>query len=928
MKKPITPKNEKERRNSLDSYQLIGLREQENFDFLTSMASLICETKISLISLITEDKQWFLSHHGIEARETFRDYAFCAHAINTPDDPFIIEDATKDIRFYDNPLTTGEPNVIFYAGIPLVSIDGYPLGTLCVIDDAPKKLSSNQIEQLKKLAKLCTELFEKRKEELTKNALIAELNETNELLEETQKVNKLGIWELDIKSGKTKWNDMVYAIHEVATNFEHDRVNGIEFYHEDYRKIISEAIGKCISKSIPFDLECILLTGKKNEKWVRATGRKVGGKLIGSFQDISRQKEVERKIRESKEQYQSLVQNIPGITYRCKYDKDWTMLYMSSEVDSVSGYAAEELLNNEKTSYGKLIHEDDRIMVERVVNTAVENNEFWEIEYRLKHKSGAIRWVYEKGTAIKNDKGETVFLDGFVLDITDRKNAQIEAKYQRQLLDSLYKLSPIGIALNDYETGAFIDVNDKLLEPTGYSKQEFLALSYWDVTPKEYELLEVNALNQMKAHGGYQTFEKEYIRKDGSRYPISLQGVVVTDTNGEKLIWSFIRDITEEKAAERKLNEAISNLQGVLDASKQVSIIATDKNGLITLFNSGAEQILGYKAMELIGKYTPEVIHLQEEVEKESAVLSNKYQKQIIGFETFIYEAKIDNPSTKEWTYVNKRGDHIPVLLSVNKIEVDNEIIGYLGVAADISELKKIQGEIKSLLDITEEQNNSLRNFAHIVSHNLRSHSYGISGLLEVFQEDYPDLKKGELFPLLKRSADNLNQTIEDLTEIVKVNLTDMKINDIDLSQFVEKNLNSMTIQIKDAGIEIINECNSCLNVKGIPAYIDSIILNMISNAIKYKSPKRKPILKIYSETNGEKVFLTFQDNGLGIDLEKHGENLFQMYKTFHNHEDARGVGLFITKNQIESMNGKIHVDSKVDEGTAFKIEFHKSDYE
>ena len=163
MKKPDIPTFEKERLNELKTYNVLGMPEDDDFDFLTLMAAQICNTKISLISLVTHDKQWFLSHHGLEARETQKDIAFCAHAINQPDEPFIIEDARNDERFLDNPLTVGDPHVVFYAGIPLVSSNGFPLGTLCVIDDAPKKLSETQLFHLKKLANQAVKLLELRR---------------------------------------------------------------------------------------------------------------------------------------------------------------------------------------------------------------------------------------------------------------------------------------------------------------------------------------------------------------------------------------------------------------------------------------------------------------------------------------------------------------------------------------------------------------------------------------------------------------------------------------------------------------------------------------------------------------------------------------------------------------------------------------------
>lgn len=157
------PLNETERLKSLNKYDILDTLPEEDFDAITKIAASICKTPISLVSIIDKNRQWFKSHHGLNATETPRDISFCSHSILTPDELFIVNDATKDERFYNNPLTINNPNVIFYAGAPLNSSDGYCLGTLCVIDNTPRKLNKNQKENLKLLAKQVVNLLELRR---------------------------------------------------------------------------------------------------------------------------------------------------------------------------------------------------------------------------------------------------------------------------------------------------------------------------------------------------------------------------------------------------------------------------------------------------------------------------------------------------------------------------------------------------------------------------------------------------------------------------------------------------------------------------------------------------------------------------------------------------------------------------------------------
>ena len=163
MKAARIPNNEEERLKVLKKYSILDSLPEEEYDAITKIASSICDTPIALVSIIDEKRQWFKSNHGMETKETHRDLAFCAHSILNPNEIFEVEDATKDERFFDNPLTTDAPNVIFYAGAPLNTSEGYPLGTLCVIDNKPKKLNETQKEALNLLANQVVRLFELRK---------------------------------------------------------------------------------------------------------------------------------------------------------------------------------------------------------------------------------------------------------------------------------------------------------------------------------------------------------------------------------------------------------------------------------------------------------------------------------------------------------------------------------------------------------------------------------------------------------------------------------------------------------------------------------------------------------------------------------------------------------------------------------------------
>ncbi|MCW2120556.1 PAS domain S-box protein [Flavobacterium sp. 7A] len=798
MKQPTTPTNETERLKELESYKIIGELENSDYDFLTKMAAEICGTKISLISLITEDKQWFLSHHGIDSKETSKDISFCAHAINNPKELFMIENSNKDDRFFDNPLATGDSQVVFYAGVPLVTKKGFPLGTLCVINDKPHTLNENQINSLRLLSNQVMKLFELHRKTFTLKKQNSSLKKITELFKESQKINHVGTWELDLDTNKTTWTDEVYAIHEVPLDFHHNKTNALEFYHPEDQHIIIEALANTIETEEPYDVICRFITAKNTPKWVRASGKiwkeKNGKKkLIGIFQDITEQKTIEDKLRISEE---------------------------------------------------------------------------------------AFRGNFEHGA--------------------------------------------IGMALLDENRG-WLKVNKKLCDILGYSAEELMLLSLEQITHPDDSASDLYLLKELiqEKRDNY-TLEKRYIHKDGRL--IHAISAVSTVKNKDHKIQYFVAqivDITIAKNFEIQLAKTISNSQAILDANTQVAIIGTDLDGKINLFNKGAEQMLGYTANEVIGKYEPKAFHKEEELKDFYSEKTNESDSTLDEKDPFSKKIKIDLHETNEWTYIKKDKTTLTVLLSVTSIIHEGNITGYLGVAADITETKNAARETAELLEIAQSQNDRLKNFAYIVSHNLRSHSGGISSLIELMESESPSFARTEIFEYLKKSSENLSETIKHLTEVVQINLSDKtKLKSIPLKLVIDNNINSLMLQAKNANITIINTIEENINVSAIPAYLDSIVMNFITNAIKYCSPERDSFLEIKSEKNKNYVILKFIDNGLGINLEKHGPKLFGMYKTFHNHSDSQGIGLFISKNQIEAMNGKIEVESETNVGTTFKIYF------
>ena len=253
----------------------------------------------------------------------------------------------------------------------------------------------------------------------------------------------------------------------------------------------------------------------------------------------------------------------------------------------------------------------------------------------------------------------------------------------------------------------------------------------------------------------------------------------------------------------------------------------------------------------------------------------------------------------------------------------NNEIIGIRGVFQDIDDIKRKEVRLQKSVDIIAGQNSRLFNFAHIVSHNLRSHTSNLSLLVQLIEDIDDPKEKEDLIKQIKTISNNLNTTIEHLNEIVTIQTNNKQERiPVKFREALTLVINGISHMISNSDTQIHSDFGEVEEIEYIPAYLESILLNLVTNAIKYRHQERNPIIHIKTYRIKDNAYLEVSDNGKGIDMELYKDKIFGMYKTFHYNKDAIGIGLFLTKNQVESMNGTISVTSEVGKGTTFTIAF------
>ena len=409
------------------------------------------------------------------------------------------------------------------------------------------------------------------------------------------------------------------------------------------------------------------------------------------------------------------------------------------------------------------------------------------------------------------------------------------------------------------------------------------------------------------------------IRKDGE-----LIGVFCCEHNKEKSCWSesdlaFARvlcDILNLMIGQGKRREVEKQL---LETERKISLITENsndgfvliENNRLTYVSPSYAEMLGFSDEEITTFTTFDIFHyMHKEDEKTTKeyIFNNLAKKN----KYFKYQFRVRGKNGKYFW----REDAASVLY-----DDEGNYTKYLIISRDISQMKSAEEKANKLFSLSKDLNAKLADFTHIVSHNIRSNTSNMTMLIDLIEDTKEFSEQKEYFKLLKQSNNKLSETISHLNDTIDLQFTSKKRKtEINIQTEINTILETFKEQIDFEKIKIELSITKDLTVYTIPTYFESIISNLISNAIKYKSPKRKLILKITARKEKRKTLITVEDNGIGIDLIKNKDKIFGMYKTFHNNSDAIGLGLFMIKNKVNVLGGSIKVESKINEGSQFKL--------
>jgi len=382
----------------------------------------------------------------------------------------------------------------------------------------------------------------------------------------------------------------------------------------------------------------------------------------------------------------------------------------------------------------------------------------------------------------------------------------------------------------------------------------------------------------------------------------------------------------------RELAASQASLQSVFAAATETAIVACDPTGIITVFNTGAERMLGYTAEEIVGKHTPAIFHLESEMVQRRRELAEELGRPVQGIEVFGGKARSPHgqPEERLWTYVRKDGSHLLVQLTVSAAHDESgKLISSVGIAKDYTAVKQYNDQLQAAKERAEQADRAKSDFLATMSHEIRTPMNGVIGITGLLLDTSLDAEQRNLAETIRFSGESLLHLINDILDFSKIEAGQMTLEnlDFDLRNLVEETVEIMSIQAQAKGIEIDSGVAPEMpgKLRGDPGRVRQVLTNLLGNAIKF-TKEGEVAVRVTVETEAEAgvlVRLEIKDTGIGIPRETQAR-LFQPFVQADSSTSRKfggtGLGLAICKRLAESMNGSIGVESTPGQGSTFWV--------
>ena len=615
-------------------------------------------------------------------------------------------------------------------------------------------------------------------------------------------------------------------------------------------------------------------------------------------------------------------------------DRAGNIIEVNDSFCLISGYSREELLGQNH----------------RLINSDVHGKSFWEDMWRTisagkswrrevcnKARDGSFYWVDSIVAPILDAEGGIEKFISIRTDITERKRLQSDVAQVHQLLEenerflrSITDHLPVRIAYTNHR-GEFGFVNATYCRYLGRERADILGKTYAEL------------FSASNGHG-IVTLPVEEVLRDGRALRIehderingcqaSVDTHLVPDVALDGAIhglYMVSTDITERRQAERELRQTMTLLNAVLAAASQVSIVAVKPDGQISIFNTGAEKLLGYSRDEVVGKFSSLHFHDEREMRHRAVELSRQLGRTVHTGAVLIDPSELGH--SREWTYVRKDGVGIPVSLGVTAMYDDqNELVGYLGIAHDVSQQKEYERSLRDAVHKARRANQAKTNFLANMSHEIRTPMNAVIGLSYLMERTALTSEQGALLSKIKVASKSLLSLINDILDLSKIEASELKIEHapFSLANLLRDISELISVQSEAKGIDFHLDLSAQIPpaLLGDSTRLHQILLNLLTNSIKFTDQSGTVKLKV-SRVGGSAVIsrlrFSVRDSGIGMSEEEMGR-LFTPFAQADASTTRRfggtGLGLSIVKQLVQLMGGELGVSSKPGQGSEFWVE-------
>ncbi|MBA2611040.1 MAG: PAS domain S-box protein [Bacteroidetes bacterium] len=636
------------------------------------------------------------------------------------------------------------------------------------------------------------------------------------------------------------------------------------------------------------------------------------GEIIGalvSSVDITQKIEAEEKQKINDKRFAALIEHASEIISLT--DKNGDVIYVSPCIERITGFKPKEIID--KTCFLQM-HPDQAEESKAVLQELLQNPGVpIQRTNRFLHKNG--EYICVEGTVINllNDPSVRAIVSNY-REITEKIKVEQALKLSERLFKALVQDGADLIGILDLE-GNYKFISPSAATIVGVEAHKLIGKNAFDYIHKEDKQRVFNQFNLLKRKKRVQISPFRFKNANNNWIWLETIATNMLDDPAVQGIVSNSRDITLNVNYNQKLKQNFERYESLAKATSDAIWDHDFEINKTYIAGEGYRNLFGYNLAN----------QFSENLFWESKLHPEEKETILVQLNKTIQDPLITQ-SELEYRFLKADGSYAHVRDRFFIIRENGKPLRMLGAKQDVTNQKIEEQEKEKLITELIQNNKDLKQFSYITSHNLRgpiASLLGLSSLLDNYAIKDPTLK--QILAGIKKATHMFDDIIKDLTKVLNIkDHISIPQEDLMIASALEKGIAQNETMILEIGAQIDSQFNNALTVKFNKAYLESIFFNLISNAIKYRSPSRALKIVITSEIINDDVILKFSDNGLGLNVELYKERLFRLYQRFHDHAEGKGLGLFLIKSQMEALNGSIDIESTVGVGATFILKFKK----